>query len=113
MANIQNTLHSKSVTFENVAQKPGKNKLDKGQTPRHKKINILTDKTKTATPGIKPVSRNKVGLKPFKIYNDKTASDGAKEIKKQRKKIEEPIEKEYMPPCTDKGMSDWFLFNIK
>ncbi|XP_066933756.1 uncharacterized protein [Clytia hemisphaerica] len=107
LANIQNTHHTKSVTFENGAiQKPAckptqlKNIRTLNATPLAKPLRKLSEKPSTVKKGLSSTT-------PFKIFEDgkteRSTKQRASTSTKTRKKIDIfNDEIEYMPPCTDK-----------
>ena len=107
LANIQNTHHSKTVTFDGTALKPT------SKISQLKNIRTITPVSKqTKKVGDRPTS-NRKGLSsttPFKIFEDgqieqnQSKKAGTQTATKSRKKIDiYNDEIEYMPPCTDRG----------
>lgn len=104
LANIQNTHHAKSVTFDGSAVKP----LSKGSqlkgttiTPANKRIKKVGEKAST--------SKQKGIATPFKIFDDSVKEEKKQLLGQSSTKSKKRIdiyqdEIEYMPPCTDKDL---------
>lgn len=112
LANIQNTHHTKSVTFDanTVPLKPSlKVSQLKGNrsttTPINKPLRRLAEKPSSSKKGFPSTTT------PFKIFEDgglqtqqpnKLVVQSSTKLKKKIDIFNDEIE--YMPPCTDKGM---------
>lgn len=107
LANIQNTHHTKSVSFDNntAPLKPSlkiinqlKGNLKSTTTPINKPIRRLGEKPSTSKKGFPSATT------PFKIFEDGGKSEqAAKSSTRPNQKIDIfNDEIEYMPPCTDR-----------
>ena len=117
LADIKNVDRTKSVSFEAVkpslsstGSKPfsQKSRSVKLNTPGPKGFKIHLDKPSTNTPRLKPGNLLKGSATPFKIYQD-TLGQVVNTQTTRKNEHNGVFEKEYMPPCTDKGIVIHFV----